>query len=311
MTCEFKSLLPHPTGVELALEQDAAEKYCRADPAVIRTLFDPMECPVEFLPWLAYALSVDVWNPQWSESTKRAICQNSLTMHLHKGTVGGMEDALAALGITAEITEWWQMEPQGERGTMTVMLWVNQNLLPNADVILGADVLRDVHDQINRSKRASIHYAYGVGVESQPASLGYGFSSEALTHHCAEVEHVNTSVRTEVTSLGYGCSSEVLTHHRAEVEHINTSVRTEVTSLGYGCSSEVLTHHRVEVEHVNTSVRSEATGLGYGFSAEILTYHQLAAYYDQLIITTECAELPVPFALSAHCTTLHRLEVSL
>ena len=247
--CLFNTLLPHPTKTELALEQDAAEKYCRANPEVITRLFDPLTCPAELLPWLAYALSVDVWNPQWPESTKRAICANSLAMHLHKGTLGGIEDALAALGIQAEITEWWQMQPEGQPGTMSVMLWVNQNLLPNADVILGAEVLRDVHDQINRSKRASIHYAYGVGVESQPASLGYGFSSEALTHHCAAVEYVNTSVRTEAASLGYGFSTEILTHYQLAAYYDQLIITTECAELPvpFALSAHCTTLHRLEV----------------------------------------------------------------
>ena len=42
-------------------------------PLPIRTLWNPDTCPLELLPWLAWALSVDTWDPNWSESIKRAV----------------------------------------------------------------------------------------------------------------------------------------------------------------------------------------------------------------------------------------------
>jgi P2-related tail formation protein len=102
-------------------------------------------------------------------------------MHLHKGTRGGVVDALTALGIRPEIVEWWETEPNGEPGTMQITLWVNEVILPDADIILGAELVRDVKEQIDRSKRASIHYTYALAVEASPSGVGIGTSGQLTT----------------------------------------------------------------------------------------------------------------------------------
>lgn len=54
----------------------------------IRDLWRPETCPVSHLPWLAWALSVDIWDDQWSTETKRALLRDSLALHRIKGTLG-------------------------------------------------------------------------------------------------------------------------------------------------------------------------------------------------------------------------------
>ena len=234
--CTFKTLLPHPSKVELALEQDAAEKYCRANPEIIAALYDPLTCPVELLPWLAYALSVDVWNPQWPEEVKRRVCQDSLAMHLHKGTVGGMEDALAALGIRLEIVEWWQANPLAERGTMHCTLWVNDNIMPDAEVMIGAELIRDIVAQLNRSKRASIHYTFDLAVEMHTGLVvGYsGTEQSALTYANADYVDVTIDTGTGFT-VGYSAESSALVC--VEAAHTDVTIETH-TGLMTGFSTE-------------------------------------------------------------------------
>ncbi len=37
-------------------------------PVPLRELWDPLACPLEFLPYLAWALSVDRWDENWPET---------------------------------------------------------------------------------------------------------------------------------------------------------------------------------------------------------------------------------------------------
>jgi len=63
-----------PTGSS-ALEVAAAEACAtlEAIPAPMRMLWNAQTCPVELLPYLAWAWSVDRWDSGWSESTKRSV----------------------------------------------------------------------------------------------------------------------------------------------------------------------------------------------------------------------------------------------
>ncbi len=92
------SLLPqNATGPELAIEQAIAG----ADgiPVALRDLWRPDACPANLLPWLAWAMSVDEWEPSWPESRKRDVIARSVTIHRRKGTVGAVRDAIAAAGL--------------------------------------------------------------------------------------------------------------------------------------------------------------------------------------------------------------------
>lgn len=106
----FNHLLENHTPVELQLEKVAGE-HIEALPLMIRALNDPDNCPADLLPWLAWALSVDHWSPDWSEEKKREVCRVSRSVHRHKGTIGAVEKALAALGITLQIIEPKDREP--------------------------------------------------------------------------------------------------------------------------------------------------------------------------------------------------------
>ena len=67
-------------------------------PVPLRDLWHPHTCPAALLPWLAWALSVDEWDPGWSEDQQRETLANSVRIHAHKGTPGSIRRVLAAAG---------------------------------------------------------------------------------------------------------------------------------------------------------------------------------------------------------------------
>uniref|UniRef100_UPI0009AAD4F9 phage tail protein I n=1 Tax=Salmonella enterica TaxID=28901 RepID=UPI0009AAD4F9 len=52
----------------------------------LRDLWNPATCPIRFLPYLAWAFSVDRWDESWTENVKRRVVQDAFYIHQHKGT---------------------------------------------------------------------------------------------------------------------------------------------------------------------------------------------------------------------------------
>lgn len=98
------SLLPiNATAQERALDLSAAR--LGTVPVPIKTLWDPQTCPAGILPWLAWALSVDDWSPEWTEQQKRGAIEASIEVHRRKGTIGALRRALSAIGYEVHIDE--------------------------------------------------------------------------------------------------------------------------------------------------------------------------------------------------------------
>ncbi len=71
-------------------------------------LMNPNLCPEHILPWLAWAVSVDVWNDEWAVETRRSVIRASLTVHQQKGTIGALKSALSAFSFeNIEVQEWF------------------------------------------------------------------------------------------------------------------------------------------------------------------------------------------------------------
>lgn len=98
-------LLPNnATKQERALSMSASR--VGSVPVVLRDLWSPWTCPVEILPWLAWSLSVDDWDVDWTEQQKRGAIASSVEVHRRKGTVGAVRRALQAIGYEVQIREW-------------------------------------------------------------------------------------------------------------------------------------------------------------------------------------------------------------
>ena len=65
--------------------------------------------PPDIIPWLAWAMSVDVWDNNWNDSTKRNVIRESVQVHKNKGTLGALKRALAAFVFAdIKIEEWFE-----------------------------------------------------------------------------------------------------------------------------------------------------------------------------------------------------------
>lgn len=90
-------LPPNASQLEQAAEA-AINSAIEAIDVPLRDLWNPDTCPAALLPWLAWTLSVDVWDSSWPEATQRAVIAESVTVHRTKGTPGGLRRALQTMG---------------------------------------------------------------------------------------------------------------------------------------------------------------------------------------------------------------------
>lgn len=136
----------------------------------IDRLWNPATCPENILPFLAWALSVDVWNPQWSVEQKRSAVAAAPQLHRIKGTPKAVKMALTQLGLDYEYTEWHEQTPQGTPGTFAITVFINNNL--DGD-LLGAKNQALIQELINKNKRATAHYTFtmGLGIDG-PLQIG-------------------------------------------------------------------------------------------------------------------------------------------
>jgi phage tail P2-like protein len=114
-----RNLLP-PNATVLERNAAAVGSALGDLPAPLRDLWNPDTCPLKALPWLAWAVRVDAWDDAWTEAQKRAVIKSAYQVHKQKGTVGSVEAALDALGVSADIVEWWQEQPPATPHTFRI-----------------------------------------------------------------------------------------------------------------------------------------------------------------------------------------------
>lgn len=90
----------------------------------IRTLWTPTACPVDLLPYLAWALSVDRWDKSWPAERKIAAIQHSYWLHRRKGTRAAVRRVIEDMGFSATFAEWFDVGD--EPGTFRLEVDVNE-----------------------------------------------------------------------------------------------------------------------------------------------------------------------------------------
>lgn len=118
-----QQLLP---GNSTPLERQAAQTLAQIQRVRIplRQLCNPDTCPVDLLPYLAWAFSVDRWDSKWTEAAKRAAIRSSHYVHSRKGTIGALRRVVEPLGYLIEVLEWWQTTPEGVPATFALKVGV-------------------------------------------------------------------------------------------------------------------------------------------------------------------------------------------
>ena len=154
------SLLPHnATGFERAVESALAS--VDELPIPIDLLWNPSSCPASLLPWLAWSLSVDIWDSQWSEQVKRTTISNSVLVHKTKGTRAAIRRSLSSLNVVAELEEWFQYD--GPPHTFRLTAWSSDQVTAEDNSLLSAALYRNLLRLIHDVKPARSHFDFRVG----------------------------------------------------------------------------------------------------------------------------------------------------
>ncbi|HDT5144868.1 TPA: phage tail protein I [Klebsiella michiganensis] len=133
-----------------ALEYRAAEACATISglSVPLRDLWNPEKCPLSFLPYLAWAFSVDRWDDRWSESEKRKAVMDAFYVHQHKGTVAAVRRVAEGMGYGMTLSEWWEVaDPAG-----TFRLTVDVN-----DIGITETLLNELDRLISDAKPVSRH----------------------------------------------------------------------------------------------------------------------------------------------------------
>lgn len=89
-----ESLLADPSPWEAAVEEASAGRWPLSWQQ-LRALHDPDSIPIDKLPILAWALSVDIWDESWPDEKKRSVVRQSIRDHSIKGTIAGVRRFLS------------------------------------------------------------------------------------------------------------------------------------------------------------------------------------------------------------------------
>jgi phage tail P2-like protein len=78
------------TPLEASIESVGAARFpLPAD--LVASVWNPATCPADLLPYLAWGLSVDLWDNGWNETAKREVCRKALMLHRLKTTPAGIK----------------------------------------------------------------------------------------------------------------------------------------------------------------------------------------------------------------------------
>lgn len=156
-------LPPNASPLERALE--AADACVLDMPQRHGLLKNPSRCPGQWLPWLAWELSLDTWDTTWPVHIKRQRIASAIEIQRHKGTARSVQAVIESFGGSVVIREWWQREPAGEPHTFELLLVISGR--PGQDVT--AKYVEDVMAEVERTKPVRSHFTFtqGAGFEER------------------------------------------------------------------------------------------------------------------------------------------------
>ncbi|HHH3029068.1 TPA: phage tail protein I [Serratia marcescens] len=184
----MNSLLPPGSS---PLERRAAEACTAVSDLKVplRDLWNPDKCPIVFLPYLAWAFSVDRWDEKWTEAEKRRAVKDAFYIHRRKGTVAAIKRVIENMGYTMTIAEWWEVaDPAGTfRLTIDVL-----------EVGITEEIVNELERLIGDAKPVSRHIA---GLNIKTITRGKIYS--AVASYCGEILTVYPAGKTPDIPLYY------------------------------------------------------------------------------------------------------------
>lgn len=266
-----ESLLPHnATEQERALELASAKL---ADlPVDVGKLWSPDDCPEALLPWLAWAMSIDDWDSNWSESIKRRQIKTAVYTHRQKGTVGAVKKALASLGVTVDFLEWFDdvhdiaLAPvhSTQPYTFVFIAWANENPYTSHEVFLSPQLYTAIERAVNSLKPVRSHFDFLVGAKMGD-ELKFGASSTPgqVSRKSGRTEPVAVPASENELQLALTTSAhnQVINRHVGRSEPVQVPQHTSDVGAAIATSGQNVTVNRHSATTVATQAPQQATDI--------------------------------------------------
>lgn len=155
------SLLPaNATSQERAVEAAIAGLANLSIPT--RAVWSAADCPAELLPWLAWGLSIDDWDADWSDQLKRSRIAAAIPIQRRKGTAKSVRDVVASFGGNVIIREWFEMDPPGEPHTFSLTV-----TLGGGGSAPTAEFIDTVISEVGRTKPVRSRFDFTIAVDGR------------------------------------------------------------------------------------------------------------------------------------------------
>lgn len=165
-------LPPNASRAEIALE--GALQRLSDVPVPIAHLWDPATCPVEFLPWLGWGVSIDFWDANWTEAEKRTAIAGAIEAQRRKGTRASLRKVLDRFDPLIEIVEWFEDRNTLDPHTFRLELPLAIDSDVAYDTALVTALLRDI--AAVKPLRAHMFAVHRIHAQAHAGVLGGGTS---------------------------------------------------------------------------------------------------------------------------------------
>jgi phage tail P2-like protein len=147
------SLLPRNATAEMtACEGVDGDLVARIPLGLIAASRRDTEVPAIWLAYLAAERSVDEYSSEWPEERRRAVTAASFAMHRVKGTRPALDLALAPMGYSNRVVEWFEVEPSRRPYTFRISITIDDDrrwaLADRREMIRVADRAKNAHTKL-------------------------------------------------------------------------------------------------------------------------------------------------------------------
>lgn len=191
-------LPPNRTPWEAAVEAVDADLVARDPGWLVASARSDLTCPLDYLPHLAAERSTTEFDSGWDEARQRAVVAGTFRYKKVMGTRPVLDRALAPLGYSIVVREWFESGAIGRPYTFSIRV-----KLGDADAWTEADRTRLIR-VANRVKNAHTKLVY-IGparhIGPAPVYLG-GLTRLRRTLRVRQVPRVDTLVMTPHVFIG-------------------------------------------------------------------------------------------------------------
>lgn len=188
------SLLP-PNASDLERGLEAAAARVAGVPIPLPDLWDPQTCPVELLPWLAWGLSIDTWDPAWSEDRKRIETARAIEIQRRKGTRAAIEAVLERFDELLVLVEWFEAEPQLEPHRFRVSMPLLMGGGDRATAAFAERLVREIYRV--KPLRSHLEFVQSIAAAARVNVVGIGRTAGFVRLNLAAVVEDGSFLTTE------------------------------------------------------------------------------------------------------------------